>query len=265
LDVGSTGPAVVLLQKGLSAPVTGTFDLATQRAVVAYQAEPSRGLLPATGGVGPMTWRSLEDRIRILEERDFKGVERFEDFSQSHKEQVVAGVNYHLRDAFANYSLKPPRCVATVIAQAGSDTTRARQDTDRTSTSVLLRNMQRYFYGRLSLFANRNLIVGQMKDLKWDAASGGAFDLSDPSVVGQVITDIATLGYAVSKGLGLATTATAHPASPSGGEDYVAKGEKDAWEDFHSKVYSKDQVPALMTAQGISETQPERFPPTFPF
>jgi DNA/RNA non-specific endonuclease len=59
LDVGDTGPGVALLQRRLGVPVTSTFDATTHDAAVAYQkARPS--LHPATGGVGPLTWASLD-------------------------------------------------------------------------------------------------------------------------------------------------------------------------------------------------------------
>lgn len=61
LDVGDTGPGVKLLQSLLGVRQTGVFDEATRRAVIAYQrARP--WLHPATGGVGPMTWESLDSR-----------------------------------------------------------------------------------------------------------------------------------------------------------------------------------------------------------
>ena len=64
LDEGDTGPAVKLLQQRLSRrgyflPTTGTFGPATHTAVVHYQ-EDRAELHPATGGVGPMTWASLD-------------------------------------------------------------------------------------------------------------------------------------------------------------------------------------------------------------
>ncbi|MFF0086749.1 DUF4157 domain-containing protein [Streptomyces canus] len=66
LDVGDDGPGVVLLQKLLGISATGLFDQATRRAVVAFQQTydpPS--LHPATGGVGRLTWRALEERAQV--------------------------------------------------------------------------------------------------------------------------------------------------------------------------------------------------------
>jgi hypothetical protein len=64
LDVGDSGPGVSLLQlklKKVGYPVaaTGKFGQGTHQAVVRFQqARPS--LHPATGGVGPATWRALD-------------------------------------------------------------------------------------------------------------------------------------------------------------------------------------------------------------
>jgi peptidoglycan hydrolase-like protein with peptidoglycan-binding domain len=59
LDVGDSGPGVTLLQRLLGIRETGTFDQPTRRAVIAYQ-KARQWLHPATGGVGPKTWESLD-------------------------------------------------------------------------------------------------------------------------------------------------------------------------------------------------------------
>jgi hypothetical protein len=64
LDEGDSGPGVRLLQRrltelGYPVPVTGTFGRRTHSAVVAFQSvRPA--LLPATGGVGPLTWNAID-------------------------------------------------------------------------------------------------------------------------------------------------------------------------------------------------------------
>jgi peptidoglycan hydrolase-like protein with peptidoglycan-binding domain len=65
LDFGDSGPAVTLLQRLLGIKTTGRFDERTRRAVVRFQQEydpPS--LHPATGGVGPLTWQALDERVQ---------------------------------------------------------------------------------------------------------------------------------------------------------------------------------------------------------
>ena len=64
LDVGDAGPGVSLLQRLLGVRTTGVFDEPTRRAVVAFQqARPE--LHPATGGVGPKTWKALDEKAAI--------------------------------------------------------------------------------------------------------------------------------------------------------------------------------------------------------
>jgi len=56
LKLGSSGPWVSYLQARLGAPVTGTFDAATDAAVRAFQSAHG---LEADGVVGPKTWSAL--------------------------------------------------------------------------------------------------------------------------------------------------------------------------------------------------------------
>src|SRR6266550_1679688 len=56
IAIGSTGPAVLELQRLLKVPATGQFDAATDAAVRQFQA--SRGL-DIDGEVGPLTWGAL--------------------------------------------------------------------------------------------------------------------------------------------------------------------------------------------------------------
>jgi len=63
LDVGSVGPAVVLLQTLLGIDTTGVFEDPTRRAVIAFQAARPE-LHPATGGVGPKTWLALDSIVQ---------------------------------------------------------------------------------------------------------------------------------------------------------------------------------------------------------
>lgn len=65
LDVGDSGPGVVLLQQLLGTARSGQFGQTTHDAVVSFQAnhEPP-SLHPATGGVGPKTWRALDERVQ---------------------------------------------------------------------------------------------------------------------------------------------------------------------------------------------------------
>jgi hypothetical protein len=60
LDVGDTGPGVTLLQRLLGVSAKGTFDGPTRAAVIALQ-ESRPALRPATGGVGPLTWKVLDE------------------------------------------------------------------------------------------------------------------------------------------------------------------------------------------------------------
>jgi hypothetical protein len=65
LDVGDSGSGVELLQRLLAINATGRFDETTRQAVVQFQQnhEPP-SLHPATGGVGPLTWRALDERAQ---------------------------------------------------------------------------------------------------------------------------------------------------------------------------------------------------------
>ena len=73
IEKSNNGPGVLLLQKrlvhhGLSVPLTSNFGQATHAAVVAFQqARPP--LLPATGGVGPLTWDALDAPFASLSPR----------------------------------------------------------------------------------------------------------------------------------------------------------------------------------------------------
>jgi hypothetical protein len=60
LDVADTGPGVKLLQRLLGVPATGSFDEPTRKAVIAFQ-DSRPALRPATGGVGPLTWKALDE------------------------------------------------------------------------------------------------------------------------------------------------------------------------------------------------------------
>jgi hypothetical protein len=64
LALGDSGPGVLLLQRklrelGLGCPADGTFGQSTHDAVVGYQQHHPE-LLPATGGVGPGTWATVD-------------------------------------------------------------------------------------------------------------------------------------------------------------------------------------------------------------
>jgi peptidoglycan hydrolase-like protein with peptidoglycan-binding domain len=63
LDLGDQGPGVKLLQRYLGIAETGTFDEDTRKAVIAFQ-ERELGTGQGSGGVGPMTWKALEERAR---------------------------------------------------------------------------------------------------------------------------------------------------------------------------------------------------------
>lgn len=67
LDVGDRGPGVTRLQEllrshGVACPVSGDFDVATRDAVIAFQTVRDY-LLPASGGVGPGTWKALDSTV----------------------------------------------------------------------------------------------------------------------------------------------------------------------------------------------------------
>src|SRR4051812_17555744 len=63
LDIGDSGPAVGLLQNLLGLRQTEQFDAATGAAVKKFQQNhEAPSLHPATGGVGPLTWRALDER-----------------------------------------------------------------------------------------------------------------------------------------------------------------------------------------------------------
>jgi peptidoglycan hydrolase-like protein with peptidoglycan-binding domain len=245
LDVGDTGKAVLFLQQLLSVPRTGTFDQTTEAAVIAFQ-EDKLGPDQGSGGVGPLTWTALEGRAITAQDVPHKPWDQ-DDVSPQHIGKVVEAVNYYLTQAYSAPEIQAPDggkpAVLKTLAWAGKLITTARQDTDETSKGMILRDVQRYLYGRLAQFMDTWVLIragthDPLKESKLYAAK--------PDEASILANYGVAAFYDVLKSVGITPNATAHPASNVGGLPFWEQGAQDSFLDRVGDKFTQQVMPDLM-------------------
>jgi hypothetical protein len=242
---GDTGPAVTLLQSLLGTPKTGVFDAATVTAVTALQL--SDDIRP--GRVGASTWEALEERHTAITERVNQPVNRIQiDISDEHKTRVAAVVNRHMLNSYnisAGRAKGEKKTVGDHLKRARDTVSDERNESNGLSVNILLRDAQRYLYGRLSPYTDAALLE------KWGegkASQVGVFD-RDPDRKNMLAAARVTEKYETIKFElpdELVRTNPQRPASPLGGIDFYNKGVYDSMLDTAGDRWKLDTFPLNM-------------------
>jgi hypothetical protein len=168
-------------------------------------------------------------------------------YTSAHVNATKAVINFYLLKAhYQNLDDEATRDRATPLLDlklAGQLITAKRQESDESSQSLILRDAQRYFYGRLAAFID----IDKMEDI----ASHG-LDPLDPARSGGIYVDEPDLdrfermkgsqakyeiGKKIAKLFGGDVGATSHPSSAPGGYDWLRKGGEDEVTEVVSKTY----------------------------
>jgi hypothetical protein len=175
-----------------------------------------------------------------------------DDFSTAHLNAVKAVINYYIMAAWyatLDEERRPTATVEQILQRAGRDCTIKRQGSDRDSQTLILRDVQRYFYGRIAPFAN----ISKMKS----AASSdplysdkGPMFYDDPSEENIAEMEAMQAQYEMAKKakklVGLDMQATKHPSSAPGGFSWLRKGTEDSANDTAGGRYKEKRIPYLV-------------------
>jgi hypothetical protein len=214
---------------------------------------PAGGPGGGTGGGWPIkedidAFEGMLDSLLKIEELPERGTATDVDlYTTAHINATKAVINFYLLKAhYQNLDDEATRDQATPLLDlklAGQLITIKRQESDLSSESLILRDAQRYFYGRLAAFID----IDKMED----KASHG-LDPLDPAASGGIYVDEPDLDrfermkgsqakYEIAKKIaklfGGDVSATSHPSSAPGGYDWLRKGGEDEATEVAAKTY----------------------------
>jgi hypothetical protein len=189
-----------------------------------------------------------------------------DDFSTAHLNATKAAINYYLIGAYRqtlDEAGEPTKSVLQVTQLAARNVTIARQSSDLRSQSLILRDAQRYFYGRLAAFSNIDMMKSAgsqgadptltkdpavMSEEERNRAKQSPFlddpDLSNIEKMKQLQRDYEELKK-VKKFFGGDVAVTTHPSSAPGGRWWLDKGANDSYNDIKNRRYREKALPYL--------------------
>jgi hypothetical protein len=248
---GDRGPAVVRLQLLLEMPdPTGVFDQETSNRLSWFQGRQSQRLT-VTGLADPETWAALEEHALIA--REPQPTQRtVDDLSEAHKRAVASVVNRHLDLVSARIHVAGAgqNTVRDRLRQARESVTRERNESEHFARNVILRDAQRYLYGRLAPYTDAwsLRLRGEADDRTPDEVFGNP--PSDMNVRGAME---ATWEYELLKAH-MDVRTTVRPSSPLGGLPFYDKGVDDAQRlDVATGQWRQERVPQHMDTSNIEE------------
>jgi hypothetical protein len=214
---------------------------------------PAGGRSGGTGSGWPTkedidAFEAMLDQLLALEQLPERGTATDVDlYTTAHTNAVKAVINFYLLKAhYMNLDDENTRDFATPLLDlklAGRLITLKRQESDEASQSLILRDAQRYFYGRLAPFIDID---------KMESKASGGLDPLDPAASGDIYVDDpdldrvdqmkgSTAKYEMAKKFaklfGSDLKASSHPSSAPGGFDWLRKGGEDATDEVLGKRY----------------------------
>ncbi len=193
-------------------------------------------------------------------------VSEVDDFSTAHINATKAVINYYLIAAYRaslDAEGKPTQSVLRVTQLAAGALTAARQQSALRSQSLILRDAQRYFYGRVAAWSNVPMMKSKasqgtdptltkdpalMSEDERKRADESPF-LTDPDTsniekMKELQGDYESLKQ-IAKFFGGDVNVTKYPSSAPGGRWWLDKGANDSYNDMKLRRYQEKGLPYL--------------------